>query len=86
MCIQDKLLIRITPGPLGSDRNWWIPGRRGHATRPLIRPCGRQSILMRLIRRSRVVWPLGGLRVHLLGLGSFEPRGDLVGCPNAAEF
>ena len=74
MRIQDKSLIRITPGSLGSDRNWWIPGRRGRATRPLIRPCGRQAILMRLIRRSRVVWPLGGLRVHLPGLARLAER------------
>ncbi len=35
MRIQNKSLIRITPESLGSDRDWWIPGRRGRATRSL---------------------------------------------------
>ena len=36
MRIQNKSLIRINP--LGSDRDWGIPGRRGRATRRLISP------------------------------------------------
>jgi hypothetical protein len=31
MRIQDKSLISNYPDPLGSDRDWGIPGRRGRA-------------------------------------------------------
>ena len=37
MHIQGQVADPNHPNSLGSDRDWWIPGRRGRATRRLIR-------------------------------------------------